>query len=259
MITNLNITTLLVGPSPVDLSVAIDDRIEGLTANDSTQLLYSTYNVVTGECIRSATCWAADIDLTCASPWNSQGGNLGAGTAITPRHIVFANHLALNDGTTILFYTMGDVAVSRTVSSSMQVGTTDLRIGLLSSDLPGTITPAKVLPDNWASSIQASRTAALNFNQEERVSVVDLNAITSDDVAVQTPIDAQRLAFHTARVNGDSGNPIFIIVSGAPVLLFCFYSPSGGPSLIGNNRAGVEDAIATLGAFGHSLTDCVLA
>lgn len=44
---------------------------------------------------RSIDCWAADLDLTCMSPSNSQAGNLRAGTLITPRHCILAAHFTL--------------------------------------------------------------------------------------------------------------------------------------------------------------------
>ena len=36
--------------------------------------------------------WANDVDTSCASFWNSQHGQLRAGTLLTKRHVLFANH-----------------------------------------------------------------------------------------------------------------------------------------------------------------------
>lgn len=242
-----------------DVAVGVDSRIEGLEASDTTQLIYSTQDHVTPQYVRSATCWAADINLTCVSPWNSGNAHLWAGTAITPRHIAHAQHAFVADGSTIRFITMDGTVVERTVSSGMQIGTTDLRISLLSADLPATITPAKVLPDNWELYMDEIRAPVLLFNQEERVSVADILHIRpgggalGSDIQIQIPVDAQRLEFHVERVGGDSGNPVFLIVGNEPVLLFCFQTSVWGTTLIEDNRAAVAAAIETLGAFGHSL------
>lgn len=128
----------------------VDNAIDGLTANNSTKLVYSTQDHATPSYVRSTTCWGAGFDLTCVSPWNSGNAHLWAGTAITPRHIVMANHAYVQTGATIRFITSTGGVVTRTVSNSMQVGSTDIRIGLLDSDLPDSITPAKLLPDDWS-------------------------------------------------------------------------------------------------------------
>jgi hypothetical protein len=253
--TSLNATTMNVGPR------TIDDRISGLTASNSTQLLYSTQDHTTPTYVRSTTCWARGINLTCVSPWNSGNANLWAGTAITPRHIVHAQHAFVQDTATIRFIAMDGTVVTRTVSSGMQVGTTDLRISVLDSDLPASITPAKVLPDDWASHFDETRAPTIVFNQEERVSVADILHITAggdvngDDIRIQIPVDEQRLEFHFDRILNDSGNPVFLLINNEPVLLFCFKTTVYGPTLIQDNRAAVVAAINTLGAFGHSLTD----
>lgn len=236
----------------------IDNRIAGLTANDSTKLIYSTQDHATPTYVRSSTCWGADLDLTCVSPWNSGNAHLWAGTAITPRHIVLANHAFVVNGSTVRFITSAGTVVTRTLSSSMQVGSTDIRIGLLDSDLPSTITPAKLLPDNWSDWITAYRTAVCYTDQEEKLLVYDLSLLTSTTVTLTAPIDTQRLAFYELPISGDSGNPVFIIIRGETVLLGTFYTPSSFPTLIGDYRAGVLSAISTLGAYGHTPEDVTM-
>lgn len=249
--------------TPVHPSVEVDDRIEGLTANDSVLKVFSTQNHSTPSYVRSATCWAADFDLTCASPWNSGNANLWAGVAITPRHFVHAQHAFVANGSTIRFITADNTVVTRSVVSGMQVGSSDIRVSLLNSDLPDTITPAKLLPDDWSHWITtpdngSNRTACGFLNQEEKIFVGDLVELAASLFSVWAPTDSQRLDFYSLPISGDSGNPIFLFPHGETVLIGCWGTAVDGASLIGDNRAGVLAAIETLGAYGHTPVDVVL-
>jgi hypothetical protein len=230
----------------------IDNRIAGLTANDSTKLVFSTQDHATPEYVRSETCWGADLDLTCVSPWNSGNVELWAGIAITPRHVVFAHHAYPPNASTIRFITADGSVVTRTVSDSVQVGSTDIRIGLLSSDLPASITPAKLLPADWSRWWTAAGTAVAFFDQEEKLLVADIVSLTASTLTIAQSGDATRAAFYETPISGDSGNPIALIVGGETVALACFQTSGGGPSLIGDNLSGVLAAITTLGAHGHA-------
>ncbi len=241
--------TLRVNAHPSD---EVDDRIDGLTANDSTKLIYSTQDHATPSYVRSATCWGADIDMTCISPWNSGNSAFWAGTAITPRHIAMANHAYVATNSTIRFITSTGSVVTRTVTNSTRVGSTDIRIGLLDSDLPSSITPAKLLPDDYARWWTAAGTAIAFTDQEEKLMVADITSLSSTLLTIEEPDDATRQSFYETPVSNDSGNPLFIIVNGDVVLIGCFTSTSTAGFIGGDNLASVLSTITSLGAYGHS-------
>lgn len=238
-------------------SDVVDTSIAGLTANSTTKNVYSTQNHATPSYVRSTTCWGADLDLTCASPWNSNNAGLWAGTAITPRHIVMAFHACVAATSTIRFITADNTIVTRTLSATQRVGSTDICIGLLDSDLPATITPAKLLPDDWSRWMSVNGTACFFLSQTEELRVADISLINNTNVNIAAPSDAQRLTFYTVPDANDSGNPVMTSIGGDTVLLFCFEGNDNGPTLIANNRAGVLSAISTLGAHGHAPEDAV--
>ena len=246
--------------TPIFPGADVDTLIAGLTASSTTKNVYSTQDHVTPTYVRNASLWATGIDLTCASPWNNQVGwdVRGAGTAITPRHIVFAEHYTGATGSApwiagvqLRFITAGNVVVTRTLSAMQHVAGTDICIGLLDSDLPDSIKPALLLPDDYAHWLTAAGCAVAGLDQEEKLLVADIASMNSTLTTIAAPADAQRLAFNEAFVAGDSGNPLFIFPHGKTVLLGCFAGSTTAPSLIADNRAGVLAAIATLGAYGH--------
>jgi len=110
--------------------------------------------------IRNPDAWAADVDMTSLSVWNSTELNRRGGVAITPRHLVFAAHYRIATGATVVFLDQNSQPVTRTIARQVQPvalrqypdqGPADHDISLaeLDEDLPATITPARLLPLNW--------------------------------------------------------------------------------------------------------------
>lgn len=236
----------------------IDRRILGLTANASTMDLYSTLdNSGSGTYVRNATNWAADIDWTCICAYNSaaaSGVNGGGPTVISPLHGIAANHYtsSYTIGATVRFVTADDVVVSRTIDSVQQVGSTDIQVVKFSSALPATITPAKVLPANYADVLDLIGLPAAKTDKDQNLLVADLDTAYS----LAAPSDAQRLTFYEAGISGDSGSPAFVIIDGAPVMLFGLESATAGAE-IATQISGINSAMATLGG-GYSLTQVSL-
>lgn len=163
-----------------------------------------------------------------------------------------ANHAYVQTGATIRFITNSNTVVSRTVSTSTRVGTTDIRIGLLDSDLPSTITPAFILGHDWRDWFEDTGTPVCYTDQEEKLLVAELSAIINASVTIRQPVDATRATFYDLPVSGDSGNPIFLIVRGKPVLLTTFFGINGGHTLIGDRYYPMLAVIESLGSYGHS-------
>ena len=103
-------------------------------------------------------------------------GQAYSGCAISPRHVLLALHTGIQVGDTFRFLTNGNLVVTRTISSLATISG-DLQIGKLDSDLPGTITPAKVLPADFTAFLQFSTTLPLVcVDQESKMLVRDWTA-----------------------------------------------------------------------------------
>jgi hypothetical protein len=243
------------GSVRADATAAVDDRI---AVAGKTKPIYSTQNHATATYVRSASCWASDIDLTCISPWNSCGANTRAGTLISPRHAVWANHYNIPNGSTIRFVDADDNVVTRTVVDSQQIGVYDIRIGVLDADVTG-CSFAKILPADWADYLpyNGEGIPALVLDQEEKALVTDIAEIVSTNhwANFQVPTDATRLQFYEPIISGDSGNPAFLVIGGELVLLSVWtYGGAGSGKSIVAYASEIAAAMTALGG-GYSPTE----
>ena len=132
-------------------------RVEGIAPSNTTKDLYTeaSYNSSLNF-VRNEQCWAKDIKgITSISPWNSAGGHLRAGVAISPRHVIFVEHLGFhpNVGDTLYFVTRDNVIISRQIIQHKNhpasgYGAGDFGIGLLDTPLPDSVEFMKVLPED---------------------------------------------------------------------------------------------------------------
>lgn len=239
----------------------IDRAIEGLTADSSTKQIFSSKSPspTTPAFTRSTTCWAKNIDTSPLSVWNNHvssspplnaGGYGGSGTLISPRHIVFADHFQFANGTVLVFVDMQNNCYTRTLSSSSQVGSTDIRIGLLDSDIT-TVSFAKILKLDIANQTNSNYKLPVLFMDQDRNALVG-EYYTNDSAAnCFSPTDsAQRTAFYELPIGGDSGNPISLIYENNMILAFTFFSATAGPSL----SYFINDIDSTMTSLGGGYT-----
>ena len=208
--------------------------------------------------------------LTCASPWNSTGGTQRAGTAITPRHAVCANHYPVPVGATIRFIASDNTVITRTVVQAGIVTTSalDAWMVLLDSDLPASITPCKLFPDGYETYLPAGATTAaaaalplLAMDFSENGIALDLITEVNEvgpKMNYGAPTIPHRLAFYDPIIIGDSGNPIFGVIGSELWLLSTFHGPGGGP-FYGGLVTELNAMITTLDTLqgditGHTVT-----
>ena len=243
----------------------IDSRLSGEMA------VYSSQDSINGNTfVRNSNCWVNDIDLTCISPWNSTGRNQMAGTLISPRHVLFCEHLDFRPeiGATIKFVTSDNTIISRTIINRLTHPLympyyPDICIGLLDSDVPTSVSFAKILPVNWRSYLPSlsiySTIPVLRLNQHERASVADWRGSFgfSGIFSFQYPSSVLRQAYYENIIIGDSGNPAFIIINGSLVVIGTFTSGgAGGGTLISEHIAAINTMMTALDpAGGHQLTE----
>ena len=259
------------------LSDPMDNALSG--ANPATQQkVYTTQDHATPAYVRNTNFLLQSTHaeaLTCASPWNSRQGKNRAGTAVTPRHAVLAEHYPLFAGDSIRFIASDNTIITKTVVQSARIFTdgniTDARMILLDSDLPSSITPCKLFPSNYETYLPVGlttnagdRVPAISLDQEENGIVHDLKRVTNDvhDTVVWTshtdPVLPDRLAFSEKIIIGDSGNPMFAAIGSELWLVFTFTGPNYGPSY-GAMVSELNAMITTLDTLqgditGHTVT-----
>jgi hypothetical protein len=113
--------------------------------------------------------------------------------------------------------------------------TVDLTVGVLDFDVPtNLVSYAKVLPDNYSDYIRDGRgLPCIMLNQNKEALVGDVSSIVSTNFYKQLEASAliskepNRLLFGKFLQKGDSGNPMFIMINGQPVLMTVWTSTLG--------------------------------
>jgi hypothetical protein len=209
----------------------IDMRVDSLNQKFTNFKVFYIQHHDTPKYERNTQCWAYDFDLTCVSPWNSTGVNLRAGTLITPRHVILANHFNVKRNDSIRFITKDNQIIQRKVIGGGVLNEgyyPDIHIMTLDSDVPSTIKPCKFLPANYATYIpnNGEGVPILAFDQEEKALVADIQAIATSgtpyNFSLKVPTNSARLNFNESIISGDSSNPTFMIINGELVLLGVF-------------------------------------
>lgn len=273
------------------VSDSIDSRILNKNPENS-KPVFSTKNDVSINYIRNTGCWASDLDLTCVSVWNSSLGSQGGGTLISPRHIIFAAHFQINNGSILRFVNNNNEVISRTLINKIThpnynspiVFFPDITIGVLDSDVPTSIGFAKILPLNWSNYLPTLTIEndtifggftipCLFFDQEKKALISDLRSLilpsgfTLPASNIPWPQDGRftntlwkqpsntRLLFFETIVTGDSGSPAFLIINNQLVLVtvWTFGGAGGGTSIL-YFKDNINEIMTSLGG-GYSLTE----
>ena len=249
------------GSLALHCSTQVDDLVAGKTA--AAGPMYSTRDDATPAYVRNAGVWTGEIDLTCIAVWNSRQGERRAATLVTPRDVLMAGHYEIRPGDTVRFVQNDGTVVTRTMQSIRfytEAGGTlpwpgsDLCIGRLSEAVPEGITPCKVLPDNWDEHLPVINprrsVPGLSSNQKRDAVCKGISDVFFNNAAATGPsgIPARDL-FHKPSVTGDSGNPVFLLINGEPVLAIILASggPGGGGPFVAHSRAVINAGIAQMG------------
>lgn len=234
------------------------------TPNSKGISIFSSQNHVSGIYVRNPDAWCSPFveQLTCISPYNTTGSNTRAGTAISPQHIIFAKHFEISSGARIRFISSDNSVIEKTMVSKLPISNADITIGLLDSDLPSSISHAKILPPNWRDflpSMSSSKTVpCLSLDQEERALINELYLLSDRNVLFfNSPVTinyTRRKDFFENLIGGDSGNPSFLIINGEFVILSVWTSGGGGSgACISSYINEINDAMLSLNN-GHQLS-----
>ena len=200
---------------------SIDDRIVN-TNKDMNLFVNYIANGEQTNFVKNANCWAYDIDLSCASMWNSKNKYQRAGTAISPRHVIFAKHFSIPVGDVLWFMACDGEILSRTVVETINpIG--DIAIGLLDSELPtNQITIATIVDDNFEDYLGCCKYLPIvRLDQEEKAIVSNLATLRSSSLIVAEilPHKQNEVLYFEGVVSGDSGDPQFLVYGDCPVIL----------------------------------------
>lgn len=194
---------------------------------------FTTYgNSISGTYVRNLSCWAAPLDLTGVSVYNTRGGKDRNVTAITRRHVVNATHYSLEIGDRVLFLTKANQRVERTIIGRIAARFlsngffSDLTIYSLNEDLPETIKHYKVWNNTeriqkiskGSNGIMTQPEAPAGYEfysgNFDKMLVVENNK----DVVLWRGAFPDEQKFTKVISGGDSGSPTFFVLSSEPFL-----------------------------------------
>lgn len=276
------------------ISDSIDNRLLNKTPSPTTINIFSTRDDNTNTYIRNSQCWAANLDLTCISPWNSTGGSQRCGVLISPRHIIFAAHFQINNNATIRFVDANNNVIIRTITNKLTHPNysnpipffPDITIGILDQDVPNSISFAKILPLNWNNylptlTIENDNIAGgfaipcLYSNQQKKAVITELRSLILPEeytlpppgsipwpengrftnTLFRTPTITSRAGFFESIITGDSGSPAFLIINDELVLITVWtFGGAGGGTSLLYFKDDINNMMNTLGG-GYQLTE----
>jgi hypothetical protein len=260
-----------------DAADTIDPLLVGKTMASNGRI-FTSQNHTTDTFIRNPDVWCSGVDLTCISPSNSNLNNRKAGTLVTPRHLAIAAHYEYGVGTKVYFVSQDGkntvyetTVVAKVRHPNYGLLYPDITICCLDYDLPPAITPCKVLPPNYSDYLvetELGRPPALCLDQEEKALVTDVYRL-ANLAAFTAPKSANRLEFYESKIDGDSGNPAFLILdlgSGPELVLLTLWTNpgSGSGTFITPHITAINDMITTAdtqagnGGTGYTLTEADL-
>jgi photosystem II stability/assembly factor-like uncharacterized protein len=254
---------LLTTPAATDLRQdmidGIDMRIAGFSTSPSSfRSLWTTRgNGTDGWQYNATTLWsnqgAHALDFTGASPWNSTMGYAGAGTLISPRHLLFANHFTPAAGSAMAFVDHDNRVITRTLVNTRRIGSTDITIGVLDADVPNSIAHYPLLSyADIRRYVVDTRIPIIRFNSSDTVFIQDISNIADGSISTTASFGIRAPYTSSAMVGGDSGNPNFAVIGDRLILLGAHYTANSFPNT-GNYIAEINAAMTTLGG-GYQVT-----
>jgi uncharacterized delta-60 repeat protein len=247
----------------------IYNRTNGLSTTTSLSILTTRgdsvdgYGATTTPFVRNVGSWTESgtpLDFTGFSLWTQMYNGYSSrsqhiATLISPRHFVTAHHWGITDGGTVAFVASDNTIVYRTVVSTVQIGTTDIQVGILDSDVPDTITYYPIVA---SSTLQYAFSAFGNEDinvpmvftsiYDNNFGIQKLASLASNIVGAPAYSTAPFAEFAGSHISGSSGSPLFIVIDNQPVVLSTAYTLSSGPQL----GAYIPEINAAMTALGGS-------
>jgi hypothetical protein len=182
--------------------------------------------------------WIAGINLTAVTQ------NVPRGTAITSRHVIYTKHYGFHGqvGQTLSFLTLDNRVISRKIIEVKYLSSTfdpDVAVVRLDSDLPGSITPMKILDPN-AATYAAQYSPLLRIDQENKALIVQASPFGPQGITIDpkyNPPGSAYQLYYENMISGDSSSPSILLMNTAngimPILfgLVTYSGPGQGPRM----------------------------
>jgi hypothetical protein len=200
------------------------------------------------------TSWTDGINLTGVTL-----NGYARGTAITPRHVIYTAHYGYHGqkGETLYFLTMDNRVISRKIIDFKYVSGDDLAVIRLDEDLPGSITPLKIL-DPAAAKLVPSLVPMLRINQHNKALLVDKRGANPfkpgefyGTVLINPPERAYE-QYYQDMVRFDSSSPTILLLRNQYGVMPIIYSVvtfggTGQGPLLHNNISKIQEIINGFG------------
>ena len=191
----------------------------------------------------------------------TQVGNSAGATAVTPWHILEANHNKNEVSSKLYFCDAQNHTFVRTIVAGTEIRPdihSDTWLAVLDEALPPSISPMPLMPPDWTNHVILSRLPAAALNQEREFGSAEILSFSQAvkgwfcyGYLYQHSSLAPTLQFRPLKA-GDSGRPIVTLVGTDLVLLGHLTFEPGGEKFIGPDYSlygpDIQTAIKTLGA-----------
>jgi hypothetical protein len=238
-----------------DLNTEVDTPIatNGGTIATTGQL-FTSANDTTHVYVRNAANVFHDLDFTGVSVWESQAQAKFQISLITPTDAIGILHETPPVGTQFIFVDASNINYTATVVATTQVDGFALAHLTWSGATPTTLKVYKVFPanfQNYSPSHNINYFPVVSVTQTRQLSVADVTAAPyTSYLSAYEPTETNRAPFAYSKYSGDSGFPIFAVMSGDLIYVAANYSQSGGSGPITSSY--IADLNAALAAFGGS-------
>jgi hypothetical protein len=248
-----------------------------MSASTAGGVINSGNNNPAGPWVRDPSFFLADVDFTCVSVWNQGTNGIVRGTLVTPEHFISCAHgWQPKVGDTLYFAErtaatgQSEIVHTRTVTHAQRLPQTqagyspDITVGRLSSPLPATITPARVMPKTASDKIKGHMTLYRRFGGDANMLPIvcfnqDFQALLHGawTFGAQNTLDlpSQYRDFTNYVRFLDSGNPAFCIVNNTAVLISTHTASTQGAYVsLPSTYDGIEAMMASQGGATTTLT-----
>lgn len=237
----------------------IDTALDGLSPSPTTRNIFSSADHEAGTYVRNASCFAAGFNLTPWVVWSS-GTSYRPGTLIAPDVVCNANHAPFNVGDTVRFVTAGNVVVDRTIVATSQVGSIDVRVYRLASDVPAGISFCKLMPAAWHDYVPSindqyatggNGVPIIYSDKDKRVQTANVWRYQSlgDLVYKVAALFQPRSDFWLPAQSGDSGNSGCVVIAGELVVVDFYSAVNSIANDASQHLAAFNTALSAIGSM----------
>jgi len=191
---------------------------------------------------RNSSLWCGNDGGIAAIPWQSATN----GILVTKRDLIFANHYGAS--ASVVFMAPDNSTSSHSIDFSSgheprQIGSTDIMVATLTTDVPSSIVPAKLLPADFRDYI--SERMPCMFTNQDGVVLTDAATIPgSGEMTLGITVFPK---CYYPRRGFDSGSAIFVRIFGQLAALGTFHGSDTAP-ILSDHVDAINEALSDMGS-----------